>query len=449
MVASISGVSFNDLNFDGVQDEGEVGLANVEIELIDAEENIVATAITDDSGFYEFSDLEPAPYVVSQVSKPGFVQTLPTFLTETKEAGDFQSPVDLTADPIEFGSILKTSYDGEGAFEIENTGSNFEVVYEEGNQNFIDISGEKFELLNFHFHLDSEHAIDGELTDMEMHIVHGNETTGVSVLTVFIEEGEFNEELAPVFDAVAEELAASEEFPEAVEFTEETELAEILPGESGRYYNGSLTTPPFSEGLDRFLFDGSIEVAPEQIEVFEDFLGSLDLESNNRELQLLNGRQFNEVNSQFTLGEESVTDLDFASTPITGIVGGNDDDTLTGTNGFDLISAARGNDRLYGFAGDDTLEGGKGKDLLVGGAGNDVLSGGSGKDIFVLSEGNGADFITDFDRGSNLIGLSGDLTFDDLSFAGNSILLDGSKEILASVASIETTSLTESDFLTF
>lgn len=450
MVASISGVNFDDLNFDGVQDEGEAGLENVEIELIDSSGSVVSTATTDASGFYEFSDLEPAPYIVSQVGKSGFVQTSPTFLTETIEAGDFQSPVDLTAEPIKFGGIVKTSYDGEGASEIENTGGNFEVIYEEGNNNFIDISGEEFELINFHFHLESEHAVDGEFSDMEMHIVHGNETTGVSVLTVFIEEGEFNEELAPVFDTIAEELEtleAGEEFPETVEFDAETELGDILPSDAGWYYNGSLTTPPFSEGLDRLLFEGSIEVSPEQIEIFQDFLAALDLESNNRELQLLNGREFNEVNFQLTLGEESVTDLNFGNTPVTEIAGGKDRDILTGTENFDLISGGKGGDRLYGFAGDDTLNGDKGRDILVGGLGNDVLSGGSGQDLFVVRDGYGADFISDFDRGSNLIGLSGDLTFADLSFAGNSILVDETKEILASLGEVDATTLTADDFL--
>ena len=65
-----------------------------------------------------------------------------------------------------------------------------------------------------------------------------------------------------------------------------------------------------------------------------------------------------------------------------------------------------------------------------------------------MSAGNGADLITDFERGPNSIGLSGGLTFEDLSFAGNSILLDDSQEILATVAEVDTITLTADDFLT-
>ncbi len=184
---------------------------------------------------------------------------------------------------------------------------------------------------------------------MEMHIVHGNETGGVSVLGVFIKEGEFNEELAPIFDAVAEELEANGELPEVLEFTEEIEIAELPPSDSGSYYNGSLTTPPFSEGLNWFLYEGAIEVSPEQLEIFQDFLASVDLESNNRELQPLNGRQFNEINTQLTLGEESITDLNFGNTPIVNIIGSPGQDTLTGTDNFDLISGEGGSDSNRSF----------------------------------------------------------------------------------------------------
>ena len=147
------------------------------------------------------------------MNQSGFVQTAPIFATEVIEiepgvTDDFQSPVNIAnAAPIEFDEILKTSYDGEGATEIENKGSNFEVIYEEGNDNFVNLNGEEFELINIHFHAESEHAVDGELSDLEMHIVHGNETGGLTVLGVLIEEGEFNPTLAPVFDTVGSELA--------------------------------------------------------------------------------------------------------------------------------------------------------------------------------------------------------------------------------------------------
>ncbi|WP_052055247.1 carbonic anhydrase family protein [Myxosarcina sp. GI1] len=454
MVASITGTTFIDFDFDGVRDSQEAGLENFEIQLLGSNGNIIATTTTDASGFYEFSNLDSDPYIVRQVSQSGFVQTAPAFATEIIEiepgvTDSFQSPVDITnAVPIEFDRILKNSYDGEGAIEIQNKGSNFEVIYEAGNDNFVNLNGEEFELINIHFHSESEHAVDGELSDLEMHLVHGNETGGLTVLGVLIEEGEFNQELAPVFDTVSSELVANGELPDTVAFTEEIEIAEVLPDNSGWFYNGSLTTPPFSENVNWFVFEESIELSSEQMDVFEDFLESVDLEFNNRDLQPLNGRQFNEVNYQVQVtGDESITDLNFGNTPVNEIVSGQGEDTLSGSVGFDSIVGGKGEDELFGLAGNDTLDGAGGEDTLDGGLGNDVLTGGRGTDIFVLAAGEGADTITDFSNGENLIGLSRGLTFAELSFAGNSILVDDTKEILATVTGVNTTSLAASDFI--
>ncbi len=91
---------------------------------------------------------------------------------------------------------------------------------------------------------------------------------------------------------------------------------------------------------------------------------------------------------------DEITSQDLAD-----ISGGAGDDTLTGTNQSEVISAESGNDflrglggddmlfgmagddRLYGQAGDDTLVGGAGDDRLEGGAGADHIDGGSGRDI--------------------------------------------------------------------
>ena len=454
MTASITGTIFSDLDFDGVQDSGEAGLENFEIQLLDSNGNIIETEITDANGFYEFANLDFGPYIVRQEIQPDFVQTSPTFATELIDiepgiTDEFQSPVDIiNTDPTEFDEILKTSYDGDGAIEIQNQGSNFEVIYGAGNNNFINLNGEEFELINIHFHSESEHSVDSDLTELEMHLVHGNETGGLSVLGILIEEGQFNQELAPIFNTVRSELATNGELPDTVEFTEEIEVAELLPDNSGWFYNGSLTTPSFNENVNWFVFEDSIEVSPEQMDVFEDFLESVDLESNNIDVQPLNGRQFNELNHQVLItDDESITDLNFGNTPVNEIVGDAGDDTFSGSGGFDSIVAGRGEDELLGFAGNDTLDGGRGDDTLNGGLGNDVLAGGRGEDIFVLAVGEGADTITDWFGEEDLIGLSGGLTFADLSFAGNSILVDDTKEILATATGVDTTNLTPSDFL--
>ena len=76
--------------------------------------------------------------------------------------------------------------------------------------------------------------------------------------------------------------------------------------------------------------------------------------------------------------------------------GGNDRDTLLGGDGNDLLTGGRGHDQLFGGKGDDNLFGGDGNDILMGGAGNDAMHGGAGIDVFRLDSAEGVDVIDDF-----------------------------------------------------
>ncbi|MEG4147553.1 Ig-like domain-containing protein [Microcoleus sp. Pol12B5] len=144
-------------------------------------------------------------------------------------------------------------------------------------------------------------------------------------------------------------------------------------------------------------------------------------------------------------------------------MGGSGKDTLTGTAGNDSLNGGNGNDSLIGNAGNDTLIGGNGTDFLVGSAGNDLLNGdhgddtlrgglgtdtltgGNGKDIFVFAAIEGIDTISDFKLGTDKIGLTGGLTFGNLSFSGNQILMGS--EVLAVLTGVNTNTLTASTFV--
>ncbi len=93
--------------------------------------------------------------------------------------------------------------------------------------------------------------------------------------------------------------------------------------------------------------------------------------------------------------------------------GGGGDDTLIGDSGElspedgdDALAGGEDDDDLFGGAGDDVLVGGNGDDWLVGGEGDDTLTGGAGADVFVFEPHHGADTITDFMHGEDLIDLT-------------------------------------------
>jgi ELWxxDGT repeat protein len=120
-------------------------------------------------------------------------------------------------------------------------------------------------------------------------------------------------------------------------------------------------------------------------------------------------------------------------------------DTLLGGNGNDNLVGGGGNDSLVGSNGSDRITGGIGNDTLTGGAGFDILTGGANNDLFVLRNGNGSDSITDFQRGSDQIGLTGELEFEDLTRTGNTIR--AGNELLATLVGVNSDRLTEADFL--
>src|SRR4028118_935656 len=127
--------------------------------------------------------------------------------------------------------------------------------------------------------------------------------------------------------------------------------------------------------------------------------------------------------------------------------GGNGTNLLLGNAGNDILIGGNGTDLLLGNAGDDLVDGGNGDDTLRGGLGNDTLTGGNGGDVFVFASGHGTDTITDFSLGQgDKIGLTGGLTFGNLSFSGNQILLG--TQVLAVLTGVNTNTLTASNFLT-
>jgi Ca2+-binding RTX toxin-like protein len=125
--------------------------------------------------------------------------------------------------------------------------------------------------------------------------------------------------------------------------------------------------------------------------------------------------------------------------------GGNGNDSLIGNAGNDILIGDNGTDFLVGSAGDDLLDGGNGSDTLTGGLGTDILTGGNGKDIFVFASGEGIDTISDFKLGTDQIGLTEGLTFGNLSFWGNEILMGS--DVLAVLIGVNTNTLTASNFL--
>lgn len=74
--ASVSGYVYHDRSNDGLRGTGEEGIRGATVRLIDASGDVVATTTTDENGFYEFKDLLPGTYRISEVTPDGYLDGL-------------------------------------------------------------------------------------------------------------------------------------------------------------------------------------------------------------------------------------------------------------------------------------------------------------------------------------------------------------------------------------
>ncbi|WP_254174637.1 SdrD B-like domain-containing protein [Planktothrix pseudagardhii] len=92
-MGTLNGTSFNDINFNGIFDVGDIPLPNVTV-FLDTNGNglpdsLEAVTITDINGFYSFPNRITGNYLVEQVVPPGFIRTTPaTSVTLTGSVTD-------------------------------------------------------------------------------------------------------------------------------------------------------------------------------------------------------------------------------------------------------------------------------------------------------------------------------------------------------------------------
>jgi len=72
-LACLGDFVWNDLNTDGIQDDGEEGIADVYVDLMDCEGQVLDSTMTDVHGYYSFCELEPGDYSLHFVLPDGFV----------------------------------------------------------------------------------------------------------------------------------------------------------------------------------------------------------------------------------------------------------------------------------------------------------------------------------------------------------------------------------------
>ena len=147
--------------------------------------------------------------------------------------------------------------------QIFNNGHTIEIETE--GHNVLDLDGVEYELQQFHFHGLSEHTFDGQGSDMELHLVHKSAAGVNAVVGVLMVRGASSGALAPIFAQLPNDLNVQHPLPAPFN------PGNFLPANRAYYrYEGSLTTPPCTEGVHWVVLKDPITVSSEDLAQFHE-----------------------------------------------------------------------------------------------------------------------------------------------------------------------------------
>ena len=191
--------------------------------------------------------------------------------------GKKQSPLNIIGPFEKSKETLSVDYK-EGPLKMLNNGHTIQVNIEPGSS--LTIGKESFELLQFHFHRPSEEQVDGKNASMVAHFVHKSKEGKLAVIGVMLNEGKDSAAVKTLWANLPPK--EGEEFlPAKVTFNP----ASMLPKDMGFYnYEGSLTTPPCTEGVQFYILKAPVDISKQQLAKFP-------FKLNARPVQSLNGRK--------------------------------------------------------------------------------------------------------------------------------------------------------------
>jgi len=191
--------------------------------------------------------------------------------------GRNQSPVDIRT-PFEKTKTSVVAAYKNGPLRILNNGHTIQVNVEEGSK--LRVDSMPYDLLYFQFRRPSEEFVDGKPAAMGVHFFHKNKEGKTAVVAVLLKEGNENPGIKQLWAHVPAKEGPEQEV-ENVKFNP----GNLLPREMDFWgYDGSLSTPPCTEGVKYFVLKTPVNIAREQIEQFP-------FKKNTRPVQPLNSRQ--------------------------------------------------------------------------------------------------------------------------------------------------------------
>ena len=175
--------------------------------------------------------------------------------------GHHQSPIDIRdAHPSDLAAI---EFDYKPA-ELHVVDNGHTIMVNVGAGSSILVDGRRFALTQFHFHKPSEERVQGKSYAMVAHLVHKDEQGHLAVVAVLLSPGASNRLIEKIWSHLPKEREKEWVVPEV-----RIDAAELLPTDRGYYtFEGSLTTPPCTEGVTWFVLKTPTTVSASQVARF-------------------------------------------------------------------------------------------------------------------------------------------------------------------------------------
>jgi carbonic anhydrase len=128
--------------------------------------------------------------------------------------------------------------------------------------------GTTYTMRNIHFHAGSEHFVDGKQSALEMHMVHSSDAGQLLVIGFLVDVGKSDPFLVQFLKTP---LTDEPDATAPINNVDFSTLANAVDASQFWTYQGSLTTPPCTEGVTFVISQSNLQLSSADIEMFKKY----------------------------------------------------------------------------------------------------------------------------------------------------------------------------------
>lgn len=175
------------------------------------------------------------------------------------QEGNQQSPINIITKNVRSGAAqFELKYSVAKGVNLVLANNTFKIVYPQGS--FLEMGGSRYQLKEIYFKTPSENAIDTLRSMLEAQFLHEDSKGNKVILSVFFVEGRAN----PLLDIIVKNLPTQ---PNMANFIANIDIYRLLPNNLSSYqFDGSLTTPPCSQGVRWIILKHAMTTSQSQVD---------------------------------------------------------------------------------------------------------------------------------------------------------------------------------------